>query len=1099
VMYATPVLVAVSPETARTDGGVSLVLSGTNLGVGSNYEVSLQSTTIVVNLNVTAYSASAISVLSPSGSANGPLRFSLTVCADSAVRSTCLDSDGNVFFHFSLPVIYYVASDEAGVLSARFDSEYYDEALEATRTVKASCDRFASCSGGGCGLGTQGGYEVALVGANFGAEPPRVELDGVDQKAYSVADRSTHSYVRFTVPKGFGSLEITVSVGAATCSIRFQYDAPCVTRAEPNNFDARGEIIQLHGLNFGDAAPASVWVGGEPCVAVGAQIWTLRNGEPVLFCRTGSITVGPKSLVVNVANQTASYAKGSAGFPMLTAACGVGSYGQRAWTPFLDESGCDECTAAEEACTWNGTAYGPGGIDCVNQRPCVLSDVVVDGVSAKVHCVAITRIDEKCLPCPLGSTCADPANTVYTIEPVSNRGFFRVEGSCPVGREEFCYNFEPCSPTEACAGGNVCGKGYTGAKCAMCCDAGQAKDGLNGACGSTLYHRSAKACVECPQNLGLLAGLFCVAVVLALMGAWWAKRRRVDVSVIAIGIDFAQVLSVFAASGVQWPAVARGAFRVLSLANFKFLDVFPPECLQKVSYRTKWLSVQFAPLVFAACCYVVYSVFAVYTLWKFKRDAKRQRRRLSRLCDVLNSALLYGFYFVYLVMCQNTLDVLNCAPQRSSDGTKSQEEYLASDPSQVCWRSGSTQSKLAPVALAFVFIYILGYPLLLVMLLASTKRRGLIFDDQLLRLQGKGGNAEGLTNRLEAVSAVRTKLGLLYFRFEPHLPFWIIVVVLRKAAFAVTALHFQDAPAFQLACLLLILFASAVLQLRHRPYASPRNAARTLSKHAVRVTRLNEEASCCDEAKDEAFARARHKVVRFGESQGRTFEATRCLYEYNTVEGTLLACAVLLCLFGVMLGSDYLAQGQHSKLRHAIVGCTVATIAFALAYFALVVWHEVVSFLLPQCSPARLFGSNGVVNVRRESAINEAGLKYADPHFSESENSAAKQAELRKLVSALRLDNSRLRQAFQAGGRRFQNEDPPAAQYDAASDAESDLSADDVADDVVAEVPDHERKNAEPLYLRRQHPPRPPGTPPKPPGTPPKPPPPRTPRYPDDT
>ena len=41
---------------------------------------------------------------------------------------------------------------------------------------------------------------------------------------------------------------------------------------------------------------------------------------------------------------------------------------------------------------------------------------------------------------------------------------------------------------------------------------------------------------------------------------------------------------------------------------------------------------------------------------------------MLRLHGKLASALLYGFYFIYLYIAENTLDVLNCGRVVSEDG-----------------------------------------------------------------------------------------------------------------------------------------------------------------------------------------------------------------------------------------------------------------------------------------------------------------------------------------------------------------------------------------------------------------------------------------------
>lgn len=119
-------------------------------------------------------------------------------------------------------------------------------------------------------------------------------------------------------------------------------------------------------------------------------------------------------------------------------------------------------------------------------------------------------------------------------------------------------------------------------------------------------------------------------------------------------------------------------------------------------------------------------------------------------------------------MCENTLDVLNCDTVVSEDGvTKTEDvrllhlspvkccvvsqEYLASEPEEVCWKKGEMQHQLVPLAALFVAIYIVGYPVLVALMTLNPVVQDLILDDQLLKMQHQGGWDEGLTPHLQRV------------------------------------------------------------------------------------------------------------------------------------------------------------------------------------------------------------------------------------------------------------------------------------------------------------------------------------------------------------
>ncbi|KAH8047652.1 calcium ion binding protein [Aureococcus anophagefferens] len=73
------------------------------------------------------------------------------------------------------------------------------------------------------------------------------------------------------------------------------------------------------------------------------------------------------------------------------------------------------------------------------------------------------------------------------------------------------------------------------------------------------------------------------------------------------------------------------------------------------------------------------------------------------------------------------------------------------------------------------------------------------------------------------------------------MPYWIVVVVLRKACLAFTTIMFHSSASFQLAVLLLILFCSLVLQMRNLPYSSPALAAQLVERNPERIANLVEE------------------------------------------------------------------------------------------------------------------------------------------------------------------------------------------------------------------------------------------------------------------
>ncbi|KAH8055115.1 calcium ion binding protein [Aureococcus anophagefferens] len=872
--YAAPVVASSSPDEAATEGGVAMTIAG---------------------LVVSSYATDAIELLSPEGEASGPMTVVVAACGSVDDPDSCVASGEAVTFTFSPPKIYYVAVEAFdGSLLRPFAGCYVPEGETEEVCVDASCDRTAACKGAtldGCDLRTRGGAEVVLYGANFGLSLPTIVFDGAPVDAELVshdAGHSTHALVKFVLPAGSGrDLDVVVEAGGtASAAAAFAYDPPCVTSVYPNAPDASGSVLNINGHNFGEtddaAGNVSIVIGGLECgpVVVGATTlpaWQTDGGNAYLYCATPRLTVGVKDVNITAAGQSVYYAESEA---MISFSCANDHYGQVADQVYVEADGsCHEECVEDDA------------------RACAVVHLPDGNVK---NCTVLTREDEYCLECPLGSMC-DAWTTVYPIEPYAESGYYRLDlgdaeeydVSCDAFREHrpfYCYDFSPCSPADACVGANECAEGYTQTKCSKCCDVSRSRnaDGSkNPECWNDakteemLYYRAYGECVECPTSQAWLIALL--------------------------------VLSVFAGTEIAWPRVLRDFYRNLAVINLDFLDIFPPECSLAMSYEQSWLAVEFAPLILAAACYLVFLVVYTYQVCANAHNRREMKKKLARLRGQLTSALLYGFYFVYLYIAENTLD--------------------------------------------------------------SKETRSLIYDDQLLRYMHKGGHEEGLSPYLATVAKTRAKLGLLYYRFKPDMPYWIVVVVLRKMCLAITTIMFHSSASFQLATLLLILFSSLVLQMRHLPYSSP------------------------------ALGTDAHPKV--------TNVSAKFVFEYNTVEGLLLSCSVLICLFGVMLDSDYLEDGKHKSVREAITILTLFIISVSLAYFGAVIWHEIVSELFPSKERASTFDKNIELaegNFNRRAARPE---KVQDADLM----SVEEQLQMKALLAKMQDENRALKKDLAAASK----------------------------------------------------------------------------------
>ena len=141
------------------------------------------------------------------------------------------------------------------------------------------------------------------------------------------------------------------------------------------------------------------------------------------------------------------------------------------------------------------------------------------------------------------------------------------------------------------------------------------------------------------------------------------------------------------------------------------------------------------------CCYVL----AKGKTW-YKRNVKHRTAKKSATHEhqIVGSGL-YAFYFIYLYLCQVTLDVFNCSPIVSLDGVEDAGEngegYMTSEPTEACYVEGGMQHSLIWPALLGFGVYGIGYPLFVYSLLVFNKEnKQLAIEDQ-VRLGGEARHA----------------------------------------------------------------------------------------------------------------------------------------------------------------------------------------------------------------------------------------------------------------------------------------------------------------------------------------------------------------------
>ncbi|MFN3496733.1 MAG: hypothetical protein ACK40L_19735, partial [Hydrogenophaga sp.] len=176
------------------------------------------------------------------------------------------------------------------------------------------------------------------------------------------------------------------------------------------------------------------------------------------------------------------------------------------------------------------------------------------------------------------------------------------------------------------------------------------------------YYRLDGECVECPNNPWLLIVAFLVGAIALCVVGYILNKKQVHLAFLSIGVDYFQVLAMFAKSKVGWPRTLVRLFRIMSVFNFN-LELTAPECTFDISYRTKWMFTEALPL--GALAIFVMMHFALYL---HKRCIKGRRKKLHSHVPMLMGMALTMFYYLYLYITRTTLDIFNCSPTDPPDG-----------------------------------------------------------------------------------------------------------------------------------------------------------------------------------------------------------------------------------------------------------------------------------------------------------------------------------------------------------------------------------------------------------------------------------------------
>jgi len=586
-----------------------------------------------------------------------------------------------------------------------------------------------------------------------------------------------------------------------------------------------------------------------------------------------------------------------------------------------------------------------------------------------------------------------------------------------------CPVFLACEPPEACLGSNKCGKEYS--NCAWTdqdpnknyeCVANAQDAGRCAYCANRFY-RVNGVCIKCPDSPWATVIIFVLLAVIAMTVAYTLNSKNINLSLISIGMDWAQVVAMFARTRINWPPLVKQIFHLLSAFNFN-LEIIAPECaIPNVTYAGKWLFIEGMPIFawsFLAFLYVAQLLFKWIVMGVEKKD--QLHNHIHGL--VATGVVVQRVLFLY--MSRTTLDIFNCSPTTPPDYDKEGKEirYMAWNISIICNQPGGTHLFLLPFAVAALIIYIIGLPILSVTFLSKNKTR--VKYDQILRAQNAGDDKATNPN-----FAFRNTWKALYMNYRPGSWYWEFVICVRKFLIAFCSLMFRATPSFQLAMALLVLFIAYVLQVRTLPYLSHSIATQVQAEHERKV-REGDKLHCEIEedmaaraayyarngssntlalekgvkagsarklagAKAAALAKGLSPTAAFLASKRSTFETqvmegrkailsnktATFIFDYNTAEAVLLASAILVNLAGICFDSTRFTavnllrpaiQAEYDSLASAII----VILILSIIYWFVVLGFDILLVTAPETVTsclARLSSAGGAAKNSFSKAI----------------------------------------------------------------------------------------------------------------------------------
>ena len=200
---------------------------------------------------------------------------------------------------------------------------------------------------------------------------------------------------------------------------------------------------------------------------------------------------------------------------------------------------------------------------------------------------------------------------------------------------------------------------------------------------------------------------------------------------------------------------------------------------------------------------------------------------------------------------------------------------------------------------------------------------------------------------LPSSAAIRKRFSRVYYQFKPDCFMWVEAIILRKFCVAATYILFNKNAAFQLAAALLILFLAYAAQVKNNPYMSAANHEEVLRDHvqASYTSAIHARLRATIASIEYRGRKKAHRNVLRGDGKIDASAVlgllTSFLFDYNTVESTMIFAAAIICLMGIMFSAQAKAAAYYASSRDAITAVVLTVAIVSIIYLVTVIVVEI--------------------------------------------------------------------------------------------------------------------------------------------------------------